>query len=86
MKPETFTVGWKNHLTVQNLTKCKAKVCKFITIKLKTIIKQYKFLSADFKVFGEREIGDPRHLFDLDLAATEDLLCNIIYLYYSDII
>ena len=58
---------------------------KIITTQLKTIIIQYKFLNGVFKVFGERETGDSRLLLDLDLAATEDLLCNLIYLYYSDI-
>ena len=84
MKPKTFTVGWKNYLAAQYLTKYKARVCKFITTKLKTIIIQYEFLNAVFKVFGERD-GDSRLLLDLDLAAAEDLLCNLIYLYYSDI-
>ena len=75
MKPKSLIVGWKNHLAVQYLTKCKAKVCKFITTKLKTIIIQYEFLNAVFKVFGERD-GDSRLLLDLDLAVAEDLLCN----------
>ena len=75
MKPKTFTIGWKNHLVAPYLTKCNAWKCKIITTKLKTIIIQYKFLNAVFKVFEERD-GDSRLLLDLDLAAAEDLLCN----------
>ena len=35
-------------------------------------------------ISSEREIGDLRHLLDLDLTATEDLYCKLIYLFYSD--
>ena len=59
-------------------------VCKFITTKLKTIVIQFKFLNKVFDIFGEREIGDSRRLLDPDHAATEDLLCNLTYLFYSD--
>ena len=44
---------------------------------------QYKFLDIVFDIFGER--GLESHGFDgPDLAATEGLLCNLNYLFYSN--